>query len=111
PLDQPDGALTHAFPRPDVLADADDASLAMPVRRRDTFRLAMRKIADGELDLSPGADRAAARRDLVALPGIGPWTAEYVAMRALGDPDAWPATDLGVRHALAALGADPSAAD
>jgi AraC family transcriptional regulator of adaptative response / DNA-3-methyladenine glycosylase II len=111
PLDQPDGALTHAFPRPDVLAEADDASLAMPSRRRDTLRLAMRRIADGDLDLSPGADRAVARRDLVALPGIGPWTAEYVAMRALGDPDAWPATDLGVKHALARLGLDASAAE
>ena len=83
----------------------------MPARRRDTFRTAMRLIAAGDLDLSPGADRAAARRDLLALPGIGPWTAEYVAMRALGDPDAWPATDLGVKHALARLGADPSAAE
>jgi AraC family transcriptional regulator of adaptative response / DNA-3-methyladenine glycosylase II len=83
----------------------------MPARRRDTLRSAMRLIAAGDLDLSPGADRTAARRALVALPGIGPWTAEYVAMRALADPDAWPGTDLGINHALARLGADPSAAE
>ncbi len=72
-------------------------TLAMPARRRDTFRTVMRLIADGDLDLSPGADRTVARRDLMAVAGIGPWTAEYVAMRALGDPDAWPVTDLGVQ--------------
>jgi AraC family transcriptional regulator of adaptative response / DNA-3-methyladenine glycosylase II len=111
PLEHPDGALTHAFPTAAVLAEADDADLAMPARRRDTLRSAMRLIAVGDLDLSPGADRTAARRALVALPGIGPWTAEYVAMRALADPDAWPGTDLGINHALARLGADPSAAE
>jgi AraC family transcriptional regulator of adaptative response / DNA-3-methyladenine glycosylase II len=111
PLEQADGGLTHRFPSAAALADVADAHLAMPARRRDTFRTVMRLLADGELDLSPGADRAVARQDLMAVGGIGPWTAEYVAMRALGDPDAWPVTDLGVRHALAALGADPSAAE
>jgi AraC family transcriptional regulator of adaptative response / DNA-3-methyladenine glycosylase II len=111
PLEQPDGALTRRFPSAAELADVADDALAMPARRRDTFRTVMRLIADGDLDLSPGADRTVARRDLMAVAGIGPWTAEYVAMRALGDPDAWPVTDLGVRHALAALGADPSAAE
>ena len=111
PLEQPDGGLTHRFPTAAALAGAADTDLAMPVRRRDTFRTVMALLAGGELDLSPGADRAVARRDLMAVAGIGPWTAEYVAMRALGDPDAWPVTDLGVRHALAALGADTSAAE
>ena len=111
PLKQPDGELTHRFPSAAALADTADVDLAMPGRRRDTFRTVMRLLADGDLDLSPGADRVAARRDLQAVAGIGPWTAEYVAMRALGDPDAWPGTDLGVKHALAALGADPSAAE
>ena len=50
-------------------------------------------------------------RALLELPGIGPWTAEYVAMRALGDPDAWMPTDLGVRHGLARLGVGPEAAE
>jgi AraC family transcriptional regulator of adaptative response / DNA-3-methyladenine glycosylase II len=111
PLEHPDGNLTHRFPSAAALADVADADLAMPARRRDTFRTVMRLLADDRLDLSPGADRVAARRDLEAIPGIGPWTAEYVAMRALGDPDAWPGTDLGVRHALTALGADSSAAE
>ncbi len=111
PLETPDGALTHRFPSAAELAGVAAEHLAMPVRRRDTFRTVMRLIAAGDLDLSPGADRAVARRELVAVAGIGPWTAEYVAMRALGDPDAWPVTDLGVRHALTALGADPSAAE
>jgi AraC family transcriptional regulator of adaptative response / DNA-3-methyladenine glycosylase II len=111
PLEHLDGNLTHRFPSAAALADVADADLAMPARRRDTFRTVMRLLADDRLDLSPGADRVAARRDLEAIPGIGPWTAEYVAMRALGDPDAWPGTDLGVRHALTALGADSSAAE
>ena len=59
--------------------------------------------------LDPGADREQVRRDLLALPGIGPWTVEYIAMRALGDPDAYPASDLGVLHALRALGAEADA--
>ncbi len=111
PLEHPDGGLTHRFPSAAALAGVADDDLAMPGRRRDTFRTVMGLLADGALDLSLGADRAIARRDLQAVAGIGPWTAEYVAMRALGDPDAWPATDLGVRHALTALGADPSAAE
>ena len=61
---------------------------------------------------TPASDRAEARRRLLALPGIGPWTAGYVAMRALGDPDVFLAEDLGVRHALRRLGGpdDPRAA-
>ena len=54
--------------------------------------------------MSAGADRDEARRRLLEIPGIGPWTAEYIAMRALADTDAFPATDLGVLHGLAALG-------
>ena len=65
----------------------------------------------GGLRLDPESDRAAAREALLELPGIGPWTAEYVAMRALGDPDAWLPTDLGVRHGLARLGLGEEAAE
>ena len=62
-------------------------------------------IAAGEVELDPGADRDRSRAPAAAPdPGIGPWTADYLAMRALGDPDVFLATDLGVRHALAALG-------
>jgi AraC family transcriptional regulator of adaptative response / DNA-3-methyladenine glycosylase II len=63
------------------------------------------------LRLAPDADPAEARAALLELPGIGPWTAEYVAMRALGDPDAWLPTDLGVRRSLARLGTPPEAAE
>jgi AraC family transcriptional regulator of adaptative response / DNA-3-methyladenine glycosylase II len=65
-------------------------------------------LASGEVVLDPGGDLEAARAALLALPGIGPWTVEYVAMRALRDPDAFLPTDLGVRHALVKLGLDGS---
>ena len=58
------------------------------------MRAAAVAAASDELLLDPGDDVADARRRLMALPGVGPWTAEYVAMRAMADPDAWPATDL-----------------
>ncbi|MBX9246671.1 3-methyladenine DNA glycosylase 2, partial [Actinotalea ferrariae] len=61
-------------------------------------------LADG-LDVGPGADRAAARSALHAVPGIGPWTVEYVALRAMGDPDAFPAHDLVLRQALGGVSA------
>ena len=109
PLPAPDGSLTHVFPDAAALADADDDVLAMPVRRRETLRGVCAAIRDGAVDLDPGADRERARRDLLALPGIGPWTVEYVAMRALGDPDAFPAGDLGVLHGLRALGVEADA--
>jgi AraC family transcriptional regulator, regulatory protein of adaptative response / DNA-3-methyladenine glycosylase II len=111
PLASADGALTHRFPTADAVAGLCDADLPLPARRRVTLRTLAERLAAGAIDLGPGADRAAARRDLVTIPGVGPWTAEYIAMRALNDPDAWLATDLGVRHALTALGAHPSDAE
>ncbi|HWL37652.1 MAG TPA: AlkA N-terminal domain-containing protein [Frankiaceae bacterium] len=108
PLASPDGALTHLFPTPGALAGAD---LPGPAKRATALRGLCAALASGELDLDRGTDRRTAYDALVALPGIGPWTASYVALRALGDPDAFLPTDLGVRHALAALGADVSAAE
>jgi AraC family transcriptional regulator of adaptative response / DNA-3-methyladenine glycosylase II len=69
-------------------------------------------LAEGRIEVDPGADRAQVPRQLMALPGIGPWTAAYIALRGLGDPDAFPAGDLGVRRALAGAGlaAGPSGA-
>lgn len=61
-------------------------------------------MAGGHLVLDAGCDWNRAREQLLALPGIGPWTVEYVAMRALGDPDAFPGTDLVLRKALVRLG-------
>jgi AraC family transcriptional regulator of adaptative response / DNA-3-methyladenine glycosylase II len=109
PLDVPDGALTHVFPSAAAVAEADDDVLAMPARRRETLRGLCAALRDGHVELGPGADRARARGDLLALPGIGPWTVEYIALRALGDPDAFPASDLGILHGLRALGVEADA--
>ena len=110
PLAAPDGALTHVFPSAAALAAADDDVLAMPAApRADAARACAPRCATASSIWSAGADRERARRDLLALPGIGPWTVEYVAMRALGDPDAFPASDLGVLHGLRALGAEADA--
>ena len=105
PLDRPDGALTHLFPTVAALADAPDELFPMPASRRNAVRGLALALAEGRVALDPGADRAATRAALVTLPGIGPWTADYLALRALGDPDIFLTTDLGVRHALTALGA------
>ena len=109
PLAMPDGSLTHVFPTPAALAEADDDVLAMPERRKATLRAVSAAVRDGLVDLDAGADRERTRSNLLALPGIGPWTVEYVAMRALGDPDAFPAGDLGVLHGLRALGVEADA--
>jgi len=98
------GALTHAFPSSAALAAAGSAELPLTRARAHAVRTLATALADGSLALDPGADRDATRERLLTLPGVGPWTAEYVAMRALGDPDAFPATDLGVRKALERLG-------
>ena len=101
---EPVDDLVRVFPSAAAMADAPDHVLPMPRARKAALREACRRIADGHIALDAGTDRDAVRRGLIAVPGIGPWTAEYVAMRALGDPDAFPATDLGIRHALARLG-------
>ena len=104
PLPAPDGTLTHAFPSPAALAEAPDELLRMPRSRQRSVRILATELAAGDLDVRRGADPTALRAALVALPGIGPWTAEYVAMRAAGDPDAFPASDLGLLRSAAALG-------
>jgi AraC family transcriptional regulator of adaptative response / DNA-3-methyladenine glycosylase II len=106
PLRRPIGAVTHAFPSAEALVHADPDRLAMPVARRRALLSLARALAGEELALDAGADRSDARRRLLALPGIGPWTAEYIALRALRDPDAFLPSDLGVRHALERLGQD-----
>jgi len=105
PLAQPLGSLTHLFPTPEVLAEADPALLPVPATRAATIRALAETLADGRITLDPGTDRDETRRRLLEIPGIGPWTAEYVAMRGLADTDAFPASDLGVLRGLAALGA------
>lgn len=101
---EPGDDITRVFPRPDELAVAPDRAFSMPAARRDTIRRLASAVADGDLELGAGSDPAVARRQLLALKGIGPWTADYVVMRGLGHPDTFLSNDLGVRHALDRLG-------
>ncbi len=107
PLPVAVGSVTHLFPTPAALvelAERDPGAFPMPSGRRRALVALARAVDDGSVVIDPGADPAELRRSLVALPGIGPWTAEYVAMRALRDPDAFMPTDLGIRRAAVALG-------
>ncbi len=104
PLTAPDDALTHLFPEPGSLAEADPASLGLPAARGRAVIALARSLDTGAISLDPGADRDGTRRSLLDHPGIGPWTADYVAMRALGDPDALLETDAGTRRACRRLG-------
>ena len=104
PVDDQAGGLTRLFPDPAVLADSDMAALAIPASRRQTVIALATAVASGAVDLDAGADWDLARSTLATVPGLGPWTIEIVAMRGLGDPDAFTPGDLGVRQAAAALG-------
>jgi AraC family transcriptional regulator of adaptative response / DNA-3-methyladenine glycosylase II len=110
PLSDPEGRLHQLFPEPPQLASADAAEIGMPRARSAAIGSLARAVADGslELDASNGLDDAVAR--IRELPGVGEWTAQYIAMRALREPDAFPASDLGVRKALAENGALPTPA-
>ncbi|MGI8863362.1 MAG: Ada metal-binding domain-containing protein [Solirubrobacteraceae bacterium] len=105
-LERPTGTITHLFPTPAAILGLAPGELSMPASRGRALQALSRAIVRGELVLDPGAERHETRARLLGLPGIGPWTAEYIAMRALRDPDAFLPSDLGVRHALARLGAD-----
>src|SRR2546427_1098223 len=99
-----DPTLTHLFPAADAIATADLSRLGVPQTRRATLDALASAVARGSLMLDPGADRAETYHKLLSLPGIGEWTAGYILMRALGDPDTFLAGDLGVRKAGARLG-------
>jgi AraC family transcriptional regulator, regulatory protein of adaptative response / DNA-3-methyladenine glycosylase II len=109
PLAAPHGTVTRLFPAPEALRAAQ---AGMPAARLRALRAVAGALADGEVDLDPGADRDEAARRLLRLPGVGPWTVSYLALRALRDPDVFLPTDVGVRHALDRLGvpSDPAAA-
>jgi AraC family transcriptional regulator of adaptative response / DNA-3-methyladenine glycosylase II len=113
PLKRPLDGVTHVFPDPERLAALDPGSLPMPRSRARALTVLAARLAAGELSLEAGADRDEARQRLLGVPGVGPWTTEYVAMRALRDPDAFLPTDLGIRHALQRRGLDarPAAAE
>ena len=98
-LARPMDGLTHLFPGAVDLAGADLSGLGLTSARRRTLTALARAVAEDRLDLHGPADEV--RAALVALPGIGEWTAEYVALRGLGEPDAFPAADLVLRRAAA----------
>jgi len=104
PITDPAGGLTHVFPTVDELADLDPAILAFPKSRQRSVIGLVRALSDGSVVLDAGCDWQDARRRLLSLPGIGAWTTEVIAMRGLGDPDAFPAADGGVRSAAKHLG-------
>ncbi len=108
PTDIP--GLTHLFPTAERLAELDPEVLPMPQARGRALVALCRALAAGDLRLDRGADRDEVRLSLLAIPGIGPWTADYIALRALGHPDVFLPHDIGIRDALRRLGRDPAAA-
>ncbi|MGH9104667.1 MAG: DNA-3-methyladenine glycosylase family protein, partial [Acidimicrobiales bacterium] len=104
PLAHPVGGVSRAFPSAATLASVPPEELALPASRGRALVGLARALAEGSVDLGPGADREEAAARLLALPGLGPWTVAYVRMRALADPDAFPAGDLGLRRALERAG-------
>ncbi len=92
--------LTHVFPDAATIAALDPATLPMPLARGRALVTLAAALASGDISLDPGADREEADARLVALPGIGPWTAGYIRMRALSDPDVFLPGDVGVVRAL-----------
>ncbi|MET0492972.1 MAG: AlkA N-terminal domain-containing protein [Actinoplanes sp.] len=103
PPPPPDGEL-QGFPTAAAVAELPDSAFGMPVARRESVRTLAEAVATGKLDLEPGADREEAVARMLELPGIGAWTAGYVAMRAIGDPDVFLETDLAARRGAKALG-------
>ena len=108
PLDSPRGTLTHSFPSAETVAEHALDNIGLTKSRVTTLRALADAVASGRLALDPTADREEARARLLAVPGIGPWTVEYVAMRALRDPDAFPSSDLVLRRAV---GSNPGRPD
>jgi AraC family transcriptional regulator of adaptative response / DNA-3-methyladenine glycosylase II len=109
PLSSSLGAVTHAFPTPHAIAAGELSGLGITGGRIVALQSLASAVAAGELDLRRGADTTTTCELLQALPGIGPWTAQYVAMRVLRDGDAIPVADLGLRRAfeLHGLPGDP----
>jgi AraC family transcriptional regulator of adaptative response / DNA-3-methyladenine glycosylase II len=99
-----DDRLHSAFPTAERLAAADPSSFGMPASRGRALVALAGEVAAGRLSLDAGSDRTETDRALLALPGVGPWTAAYIAMRALADPDRFLPGDVAVRSAMASLG-------
>jgi len=92
--------LSRLFPEPEVLADAQLGSIGLTAARAQTIRALARSICDGRISFVGVVDPEAFAESLCEIPGIGKWTAQYISMRALGQPDAFPSTDLGLLRAL-----------
>jgi AraC family transcriptional regulator, regulatory protein of adaptative response / DNA-3-methyladenine glycosylase II len=103
-LDPPSGDITHLFPSAARVADISPEALEMPRGRAEAIRRVGELVASGELDLSSGSRLDETLHTLGEVRGIGPWTLAYVSMRALRDPDAFMAGDLGVRKGFEMLG-------
>jgi len=99
-------ALRWQFPRPSDVEGLDLTAIGLTTRRTRTIQELAAAMGEG-LDLHPGSDHDEQRRRLLTIAGIGPWTTEYIAMRALADVDAFPATDLVLRREVARRGLDP----
>lgn len=102
PIETPLPCLNRVSPSAEVIADTRADSLAavgLPKARAESLRALAGAVARGDVELTPGGDPTATAAALLELPGIGPWTAEYIAMRALRWPDAFPAGDLGLLKA------------
>ena len=98
--------LTRAFATAESMSGADDTALSMPRSRAQALIGVARSVASGELDLDPGADRDRTHAQLLEHRGIGPWTADYIVMRAFGHPDVMLETDLIIRRMLDRHGVD-----
>ncbi|WLH72667.1 AlkA N-terminal domain-containing protein [Pseudomonas fluorescens] len=107
PLHTPHAGITHVFPTPEVLAAADLATLGMPKARGRTLSGVAQALLDDPQLYAPKASLKEGVTRLVALPGIGDWTAQYIAMRQLREPDAFASGDIGLINALAALEGGP----
>jgi AraC family transcriptional regulator, regulatory protein of adaptative response / DNA-3-methyladenine glycosylase II len=88
------------------VAELDPARLPFPRKRGEALRALARLVASNQLQLDAGADADETHAALMEIPGVGDWTASYIAMRALGDPDVFLRGDVGIRHALARLGGE-----
>ena len=110
PAVDPVECVERLFPSPEEVLAAPDEAFGMPASRRETLRRLSSAVAAGDVSLELGADRGRLREELRAVRGVGPWTADYVAMRC-GDPDGWLPTDLGVTSALTRHGLDAGAAE
>jgi AraC family transcriptional regulator of adaptative response / DNA-3-methyladenine glycosylase II len=106
PLVAPVDGVTHAFPSAEAIAGCAPSDFAMPTARGRALIHACGQLAEGHIVIDAGSDRDELSRQLESLPGIGNWTASYVTLRALGDPDVFLPTDIGVRNALRAIGVD-----